>query len=111
MSRTPFSPSRTSRSSRRRTQRLAVDQLENRRLMADIWTPLSHLVPDGGGANSLMLLSDGGVMVHGGGVLDSKNWYRLTADSTGSYINGTFSSLAPMSLERLDFPSNVLPSG
>ena len=28
-----------------------------------------------------------------------------------SYINGTFSPLAPMGLERLFFHSNVLPSG
>src|SRR5262249_54463798 len=41
----------------------------------------------------------------------SKNWYQLTPDATGSYLNGTWSTLASMSTQRLYFPSNVLPSG
>lgn len=57
----------------------------------------------------MMLLTDGTVMAQGGGV--SKDWYKLTPDSTGNYHNGTWSSLASMSLERLYFGSNVLPDG
>jgi hypothetical protein len=57
----------------------------------------------------MMLLSDGTVMVEGGGV--SKNWYRLTPDSAGSYVNGAWSSLASMGTERLYFASNVLTDG
>src|SRR5262249_21768401 len=41
----------------------------------------------------------------------SKAWYQLKPDSSGSYVNGTWSSLAPMSLERLYFGSNLLPDG
>jgi hypothetical protein len=59
-----------------------------------------------------MLLSDGTVMIQGGGAqTTSANWYKLTPDATGSYINGTFSPRASMSLPRLFFGTNVLPSG
>src|ERR1043165_541876 len=105
-----FPRARAIRPSQRRTYRPTLEQCEDRCLMAGLWTPLTQLVPDVG-AQAMMLLSDGGVVVQGAGALASKNWDRLTPDSTGSYLNGTFSSLAPMSLERLFFPSNVLPSG
>jgi hypothetical protein len=98
---------------RRNTQhkvRLAVETLEDRCLLSGTWTPLTNLLPDPG-ANTMMLLSDGSVMVEGGAGSTSKNWFKLTPDATGSYINGTFSPLAPMGLERLFFPSNVLPNG
>ena len=35
-------------------------------------------------ADTMLLLTDGTVMVH---ELNTPNWHRLTADSTGSYIN------------------------
>ena len=57
----------------------------------------------------MLLLSDGRVMAEGGGT--SKSWSSLTPDATGGYINGTWSTLAPMNLQRLYFGSNVLPSG
>ncbi len=41
----------------------------------------------------------------------SPNWYEITPDSTGSYINGTWKQLAPMHQARLDFASGVLPNG
>src|SRR5262249_40980736 len=67
---------------------------------------------DAVGAEEEMLLSDGTVMIQGGGgAFASKNWYKLTPDASGSYINGTFSPRASMGLERLAFPSNVLPDG
>ena len=60
----------------------------------------------------MMLLPDGRVMAVGYNAgQTSKNWYALTPDSTGDYVNGTWSTLASMSLERLFFASNVLPSG
>ena len=52
------------------------------------------------------LLSDGTVIGTQG-----KNWYKLTPDSTGSYVNGTWSTLASMSLERLYDATNVLKDG
>jgi hypothetical protein len=61
----------------------------------------------------MMLLSDGTVMVQGGGnpTTVTKTWYRLTPDATGSYANGTWSQLASMGLEREWYASNILPDG
>ena len=41
---------------------------------------------------------------------DTATWWALTPDPTGSYINGTWSTLAAMSENRLYFGSNVLPN-
>jgi len=57
--------------------------------------------------STMMLLTDGTIMAEGGGA----RWYRLTPDISGSYINGAWTALAPMSTPRLDFASQVLPSG
>jgi hypothetical protein len=57
-----------------------------------------------------MLLSDGSVMIHTGGGGVTNTWAKLSPVN-GSYANGTFSSLPSMSLQRLYFASNVLPSG
>jgi hypothetical protein len=61
----------------------------------------------------MMLLSDGTVMVQGGGTPTTvtKTWYQLTPDGSGSYANGTWSQLPDMSLERYAYASNVLPDG
>jgi len=74
--------------------------------VASQWTKVTSLAP--GGAGVMMLLTDGTVMIQQG---SSQNWMRLTPNSLGSYINGTWSSLAPMSTPRLYFASNVLPDG
>jgi len=50
-------------------------------------------------AGTMMLLTDGSVMVQG--YSPGSNWMRLVPDSAGSYINGTWSALAPMSTPRL----------
>lgn len=72
-----------------------------------IWTRLTNSPPATTG--TLLLLSDGRVMAQRAGV--SKIWYMLTPNSSGSYINGTWSTLSSMSLERLYYGSNVLPDG
>src|SRR5262249_26105241 len=71
------------------------------------WTPLSSLAPDYTG--TMLLLTDGTVMVQG--YSPGNNWMRLTPDITGSYVNGTWSILASMSIPRLYYASHVLPSG
>ena len=71
------------------------------------WTQLTHAAPNG--VAGMLLLTDGTVMMQQGGV--SNTWYKLTPDSTGNYINGTWSTLAPMSISRLYYASGVLPSG
>jgi fibronectin-binding autotransporter adhesin len=75
------------------------------------WTPLANLPP--GVVGAMLLLSDGSVMVENdndGGTYGPA-WYRLTPDSSGSYVNGTWSTLASMNYTRLFFSSQVLTNG
>jgi hypothetical protein len=61
------------------------------------WTPLTHTAPSS--VDLMLLLSDGTVMVQRSGI--SSNWYRLTPDIHGSYVNGTWTTLAAMHDARL----------
>jgi hypothetical protein len=90
--------------------RLELESLESRELLTGTWTGLANLDPLGG-SGTMMLLSDGTVMVQGPDNTVVKTWERLSPDSSGSYINGTWTPLASMNLERLYFGSNVLPDG
>src|SRR5438045_948307 len=49
---------------------------------AGTWTPLVNQAPENLGV--MMLLSDGTVAANG---FFDNTWYRLTPDSTGSYVN------------------------
>jgi hypothetical protein len=94
---------------RRRPLHLELDLLETRTLPSGTWLPLANLAP--GDTGTMLLLSDGTVMIQGGLQFANKTWYGLTPDPFGSYLDATWSQLASMSLERLDFPSNVLSDG
>jgi len=61
----------------------------------------------------MLLLSDGTVMAKGtaGGGGIGNAWYKLTPDANGSYVNGTWSTRAPMQDTRLWFSSQVLQDG
>ena len=60
----------------------------------------------------MLLLSDGSVMAEQGQASGiTANWYRLKPDSHGSYVNGTWSTLASMHDSRLYFSSQVLTDG
>ena len=72
------------------------------------WSPLSNLAP-GGSVINLLLLSDGTVMAQSGD--DGWHWFKLTPDVRGSYVNGTWTTLAPMSFPRIYFSTNVLQDG
>jgi Kelch motif len=79
------------------------------------WTPLVHQTPNimpNGNPSLMLLLSDGTVMVEndptGNG---GTNWFRLTPDIHGSYINGTWSMLAPMTYSRAGCASDILING
>ena len=69
------------------------------------WTPLANK-PNAGLRNAL-LLGDGTVMCGDGGT----GWYRLTPDLHGSYINGTWSSMASSHYSRYYYSSDVLTNG
>jgi len=75
---------------------------------AQSWQPLTTH-PTFSASNPL-LLTDGTVMVHDACATD---WWRLTPDNTGSYVNGTWSALASLSAGYgpLYFASAVLPDG
>lgn len=57
-----------------------------------------------------LLLTDGTVIVHDATAAD---WWRLTPDSNGSYVNGTWSQIAslPSGYAPTWFASQVLPDG
>lgn len=75
-------------------------------LAVGTWSSLGNLAPDSVGL--MLLLSDGTVLCQ---QYQNTNWYRLTPDTNGSYVNGTWTTLAPMHDSRLYFQSQVLRDG
>lgn len=78
-----------------------------------IWTKVTTTAPH---ANHgvMLLLSDGSVICHtnsGGADGNGTLWDKLTPDASGSYINGTWTTTAPMIDTRLFFSSQVLKDG
>jgi hypothetical protein len=75
---------------------------------AQKWQSLKH--PPTFQTDTAMQMTDGTVMVH---EYLTPNWWRLTPDNTGSYINGTWSKLAsmPSTYGPLYFASAVLADG
>jgi hypothetical protein len=76
------------------------------------WTPLTNAFK-GGYPDAALLLTDGTVLVHDGYSL--RDWYKLTPDAFGSYINGQWSQVASIpntfDYAPLFFFSAVLPTG
>jgi ELWxxDGT repeat protein len=81
---------------------------ESRQLLAGTWTRVNANNPLGG-SGTMMLLTDGTLMVQGGGV--TAGWSKLTPDSSGNYVNGTWTTLASMSETRLYTANVVMPDG
>jgi hypothetical protein len=75
---------------------------------AQTWTPLTN--QPNFSASTALLLQDGTIMVQDVGAAD---WWRLTPDANGSYVNGTWSQLAslPTGYAPLYYASAVLPDG
>jgi hypothetical protein len=80
---------------------------------AGSWTALKHAPSFSAGA--MLLLHDGTVLTQDQGTCGcgGGNWWRLTPDSTGSYVNGTWSQVAtmPSGYKPLYFASQVLTDG
>src|SRR5579862_2371544 len=72
------------------------------------WSPLTNL-PPGGSVINMLLLTDGTVITQSGD--DAQHRFKLTPDAHGSYVNGTWTTLAPMSFPRLYFTTDVLQDG
>ncbi len=76
-----------------------------------LWTPVAALAPHAN-LGGMLLLSDGTVICHSnGGGGSGKIYDKLTPDASGSYANGTWSSIAPMFNDRLFYSSQVLQDG
>ena len=74
--------------------------------MPGTWKPLTNQPTFN--VSTMILLTDGRVMVQEEA---TANWYALTPDANGSYIKGTWSSLAAMSFWRRYYASGILKDG
>jgi Abnormal spindle-like microcephaly-assoc'd, ASPM-SPD-2-Hydin len=78
---------------------------------AQTWTPLVN--QPGANVGAMLQLRDGRILVHEEQGGNSRNWHILTPDSTGSYVNGTWSSggTLPLGYTPWFFGSQVLLDG
>jgi hypothetical protein len=78
---------------------------------AQTWTPLTN--QPGVNVGAMLQLRDGRILVHEEQAGNAGAWHILTPDSTGSYINGTWSSggLLPSGYAPFYFGSQVLLDG
>ena len=76
--------------------------------IAQKWEPLYN--QPGFGASTALLLTDGTVMARDG---NGQDWWQLTPDRSGSYVNGTWAELAalPPGYSPSAYASAVLPDG
>jgi hypothetical protein len=78
---------------------------------AQKWQALKH--PSKAPIGAIALLTDGTVLMHEEQDSNYHTWYKLTPDNTGSYVNGTITTIAPMpnTYGPWFFGSVVLPDG
>lgn len=76
------------------------------------WTNLSGALPFKNGPWGPMLLTDGTVLVQDF-CTSPDQWYKLTPDKMGNYVNGTWSAIAamPSGYSPLFYASQILPDG
>ncbi len=74
------------------------------------WQALANPFTANGFPDTAVLLTDGTVLMHSG---CTPRWYKLTPDSHGSYVNGTWTATAtmPSAYRPLYFASQVLADG
>ena len=83
--------------------------------MTGTWNTFT--APSGCNADTMLLLTDGSVLVHDSNRPSASrdfggaNWFRLTPDNHGDYRNGTWSGALPMAGQRQFFSSGVLKDG
>jgi hypothetical protein len=83
------------------------------------WAPLNNQLCTGNNpcfpAGVTMLLTDGTVLVHEEQDGGEQNWFKLTPDAYGSYVNGTWSKVASipagLNYAPLFFGSQVIADG
>lgn len=74
--------------------------------MAGTWSTLTNAPP--AAVATLLLLTDGSVMAQG---VSTNKWYRLAPDAHGSYVNGTWTTLADSVKAPLYYAAGVLRNG
>jgi len=72
------------------------------------WHKVTHNPGFANGTSGLFLMTDGTVIVQ---EYRGSRWKKLTPDASGSYINGSWSDIAPMRTARLYYASAVLRDG
>ena len=83
--------------------------------MSGTWNTFN--APSGLNADTMLLLTDGTVLVHDANRpslnqnFGGATWYRLTPNGSGDYRNGNWSGALPMSGQRQFFASGVLKDG
>src|SRR5579863_6826007 len=96
-------------SSTQSQSRAAVKRAASTSNVASPWTPLTNQSPSGPNGIQLMIQStDGSILVQ---AYDGQSWMKLTPDAKGSFINGTWSTLASEPVARLYFASQILTDG
>lgn len=74
--------------------------------MPGTWTNLTNAPP--AAVATMLLMTDGSVLAQG---VSTNQWYRLAPDASGSYANGTWTTLAASNRAPLYFASGVLRDG
>lgn len=91
-----------------RANAIASDDTNGTVAATGSWTPLVNQLNLFDGIGNPILLTDGSVLVQDAGFND---WYRLTPDQNGSYVNGTWSQIASAPYNPLYHSTQVLPDG
>jgi hypothetical protein len=105
----PFDIPQHAQASTRSQSRAAVKRASSTSNAASPWTPLTNQSPSGPNGIQIMIQgTDGSILVQS---YDGQSWMKLTPDAKGSYINGTWSTLALEPVARLYFASQVLTDG
>jgi hypothetical protein len=73
------------------------------------WQPLTNQAPSGPAGIQIMIQStDGSILVQ---AYDGQSWMKLTPDAKGSFLNGTWTTLASEPIARLYFASQIMADG
>jgi uncharacterized repeat protein (TIGR01451 family) len=93
------------------TRRFGLESLEPRLVMTGTWTPVANLATQLDTLGKLALLTDGSVLAPKVGNGGTTTTEKLTPDSNGSYVNGTWTALAPLTVARSHASELMLPDG
>jgi hypothetical protein len=72
------------------------------------WQALTNQAPTTNGVQIMIQATDGSILVQS---YDGQSWMKLTPDAMGSYLNGTWTTLASEPVARLYFASQIMPDG